>query len=291
MKDNKVSEIYFAYSEVVSRGTRKMLFSNWFLVFSILIIVISTMLTMFIPALGGSPMFESETYTGIFILTATVTFIVAVSGIMGDLMMDRGSKTALWFYFIYIVLYGTQCYFWALYYEMLQQMIVFVLVLFTLINWKVNKGGEQDTEIKYLPLDKFLYILGGIIVIAIALGLIMDLVINPWIGDNYVSGPDGWPDYELTPWWALRGEDPYPYIDAFALVTFLGAWSLFTRRYYNAYWLMLICILTYFVVYGLMAFQQGVPSYIVYFITNFFYLFLNQTGMSNWTVMYLNQNK
>lgn len=280
----KVSSAYYSYTTTVCKATRKMLFSPWFIAFFVCVIILSTLLASYLPVFGGY-----TGRTGLGQLMLAITFIAAVSGIMGDLMMDRGSKIAFPCYITYIVLYGTQCYFWALYYEMIQQMIVLTLVLTAMIRYGLNGSSEENTKIQFLSWDKFLYILLGVLIVSFTLGSIMEWVVNPWISNNYVVGLDGWPDETLTPWWALRGEDPYPFLDAFVLVCFIGAWAMFTRKYYNAFWLMFICVMAYFVVYGLMAFQQGNSAYITYFITNFFYIFLNQTGMSNWTVMYMEQ--
>lgn len=286
----KVSKLYNSYSTFVSKHTRKMLFSWWFIVFCILIIIITTIIALLLDAKAYGITSISD-ITPLIGLMTSVTFVVAVCGIMGDLMMDRGSKISLPFYIVYIILYGFQCYYWALYYEMLQQLIVLVLVLISLVNWGLKNSKPENEKIKYLDTNKFLYIVLGIIIITIALGSIMEWAINPWIDNNLIYDADGWLDYDLTPWWALRGLDPYPFLDAFVLVAFLGAWMLFTRRYYNAYWIMFMCIIGYFFVYGLMAFEQGYNSYIVYFAVNFVYLFLNQTGMSNWTVLYNEQKE
>ncbi len=288
--DSKIREFYYSYSKVVSKNSRKVLFSNWFIVFVVLVITITTMLVAFIPLFGGTPI-NSDAWTFGMRLMMAITFVVAISGILGDLMMDRASKLALPFYITYIILYGVQCYFWALYYEMLQQLLVLILVIISLIKWGTKNSSEENVKIKSLDSNYFLYILIAVVIISFILGLIMDIVVNPWIGNNIVLDALGNIDYENTSKIFWRGEDPYPFMDAFVFITFIAAWVLFTKRYYNAFWMMFICIIGYFIVYGLMAFDQGVNSYVVYFITNFFYLVLNQTGMCNWTIMYLEQEE
>lgn len=282
--------IYNKYTISVARSTRKLLFSNWFLVFVVLLIIVTTMFSVYYGAKDtGTSIFDSSYWSTGVVLMTTATFIAAIAGILGDLMMDRANKIALPFYFIYIFVYGAQCYFWSLYYEMFQQFLVFILVLLSLINWGRKNAKEEETKIKFLNVWSFSILCITILIITILLGSIMEWVVNPWIGNATIIGADGFVDYDLTPWWALRGEDPYPFMDAYVFISFLGAWLLFTKKYQNAYWIMFASIMGYFVVYGLMAFQQHVSSYIVYFVTNFFYIFLNQTGMSNWNVTYLAQ--
>ncbi len=286
--NNKIKDAYYSYTNVVSKYSRRILYSKWFVVFVILVIICSTMLAAFIPSLGGVAI-GNESWTIGMKLMLSITFVVAISGILGDLMMDRASKIALPFYITYIILYGLQCYFWALYYEMLQQILVMIFVIISLISWGTNKSKPENEKIKYLEGKYFSYILITLFVITLILGGVMEWLVNPWISNNTIFNIDGNVDYSLTPKWAWRGIDPYPFLDAFVFISFVFAWVLFTRRYYNAFWLMFMCIIGYFFVYGLMAFDQGINSYFVYLITNIFYLVLNQTGMSNWTVMYLEQ--
>lgn len=283
---------YNRYTISVCQKTRKMLFSNSFIVFVICIVTLSTILSVYYGALDyDESIFDASYWSAGVIAMTSLTFIAAISGIMGDLMMDRTSKVALPFYFAYIIIYGVQCYFWSLYYEMIQQAVVFILVFISLLNWGRKNASEEDTKIKFLNRWDFYLLCIGLIGTTIILGSLMWWVINPWIDNASVYDADGWLDYGLTPWWAWRGADPYPFLDAYAFVSFLGAWILFTKRYQNAYWVMLASIIGYFFIYGLMAFQQGISSYVVYFATNFFYLFLNQTGMSNWNVTYLAQQE
>ncbi len=279
------NNLYNNYTIKVAKGTRKILFSNLFLLFIVCLIILSTLFATYYGALDyGTSIFEAEYWSTGVILMTSVTFIVAISGILGDLMMDRASKLALPCYLIYIILYGGQCYFWALYYEMLQQLIVLTLVIISLFNWGRKSSAKEETDIKLLNKWDFSLLIIGLLLTSLLLGSIMKWVINPAIYNASI-------DTALIPWWALRGEDPYPFLDAYALVMFIGAWILFTKRYQNAFWVMFACIIGYFFVYGLMAFQQGISSYIVYFVTNFVYLFLNQTGMSNWNIMYLEQQE
>ena len=286
------NNFYNNYTIKLAKGTRKILFSNLFLLFIVCLIILSTMFSIYYGAIYyGQSIFDAEYWSIGVILMTSITFVVAISGILGDLMMDRASRLALPFYIMYIVLYGSQCYFLALYYEMLQQMMVLILVIISLFRWGRKTSKEEDIKIKFLNKLDFLLLLIGLIVTTILLGSIMEWVINPLIKNASIYDKDGSLNYNLTPWWALRGTDPYPFLDAYVLIMFIGAWILFTKRYQNAFWVMFACIVGYFFVYGLMSFKQGISTYIVYFITNFVYLFLNQTGMSNWNIMYLEQEE
>ncbi len=280
--NKKCREYYDTYTSVVSKNTRKLLYSKLFIVFVILVISTTVLITAFVPLFGGTPI--NDEWTNAMRLMLLITYIVAVSGILGDLMMDRASKVALPLYITYIILYGFQCYVWALYYEMLQQALVFILVVISLLNW--GRKNNHNDDIQYLKFNYFIIVLLILLIITVLLGSIMEWIINPWIGDNIILDINGNIDYENTGKLFWRGVDPYPFLDAFVFVIFIGAWILFTKRYYNAFWLMFICIIGYFFVYGLMAIEQGINSYWVYLVTNVFYLFLNQTGMSNWTVIY-----
>ena len=252
-------------------------------------IVLQHWTSLIIPALVGTSLHGGWTVAASLMFLAT--FIAALTGVMGDLYMDRASKLSLVFYFTYIIIYFVQCYFWALYYEMLQQAITFVLVIISTLNWGRKKSTKEDEEIKYMKADSFAIIISIAFAIFIVLGVIMQFVVNPWISSNYFIGADGQVDTTLTPWWAQRGVDPLPFLDSFVLVMFLTSWGFFTKRYINAYWTMLACIMAYFLVYGFMAFGEGISNYISYFVANFFYLFLNQTGMSNWSMMYFEQEE
>jgi len=292
LKKNKTLKkdgLYYSYVSVVRKKSRPILFSRYFIIFTILFISSFTTMAALIPAWGGLSIHGGWTFG--LTLMFSATFVAAITGVMGDLYMDRASKASLIFYFIYIIIYFIQCYFWALYYEMFQQIITFILVVISTMNWGRKKATKKETEIKFMDINSYGIIMVTAFLISIGLGIIMKFSINPWINNHYIVNANGTVDKNLTPWWAQRGVDPLPFLDSFVLVMFLTAWGFFTKRYVNAYWTMFACIMGYFLVYGYMAFGQGIPNYISYFIVNFFYLFLNQSGMSNWSMMYFEQEE
>lgn len=286
------NNIYFKYTKTFGKYSRNILFSKLFVISTILFISTITLMVLLISSLNnGYNIFDHSTYGSSYgILTAlfALTYISSISGVMGDLYMDRLSKVAMPFYLLYILTYSIQCWYWALYYELLQQAIVLFFVIKTFITW--NGVKYTNEPVKMLSKKNMYITLIIIIVVTIILGSIMNWVINPLI-ENSIIIVDGSIDSSLTPWWAIRGIDPLPFLDALVVLSFLISWYLFSKKYLNAYWVMLISIIVYFIIYAIFIFAYGQHNYIIYFITNFFYLFLNQTGMCNWTNEFINNVK
>ena len=79
--------------------------------------------------------------------------------------------------------------------------------------------------------------------------------------------------------------DPYPYLDAIISVTFIGGWVLMIKKYMHAYIVYIICTIAT-IILSIIFIINGSYYYLIYLVTNLFYLGLYVIGSSNWMQIY-----
>ncbi len=201
-----------------------------------------------------------------FYLLSVVAFVSSLGGLYGDIFIHRNDKRCFYFYFFYIFIYLINVVFNRLWYETIEQIIILILVTVSYFNW-----GKPKKEDKINTMTWKLFFVYSLIffIISILLGSLMMFYLNGFLGDN---------------------KDPYPFLDAFTAVTFIGGWVLMSKKYIHAYIIYIISNV-FIIILSILFIIDGSYYYLIYLITNLFYLGLYVIGSSNWTQIYYEENK
>lgn len=180
----------------------------------------------------------------------SLSFISSFVGILGDIFLHRNNKKCFIFYFIFIFSYFLSCIILFLWFEAIEQIIVFFLVLFAYFNW----GKKSEENKKIASANKYLIFI--LIFCLILFTFLFATIIKYLLDDTNFS-------------------DQAAYLDAFVTLSFLIGWTLLIKKYIEAY--------IFYVLSTIAAIILSIDYHTwIYLSSNFFYLFLYFLGVNNW---------
>lgn len=179
-----------------------------------------------------------------------LSFISAFVGILGDIFLHRNNKRCFIFYFIFIFSYFLSCLILFLWFEAIEQIIVFFLVLFAYLNW----GKKNNEKEKISSANKYLIIF--LLFFLILFTFIFGALIKYLLDDTNFA-------------------DQGAYLDAFVTLSFLIGWFLLIKKYIEAYFFYFLSTVA--------AIILSIDYHTwIYLFSNFFYIFLYFLGINNW---------
>ncbi|BDV02524.1 MAG: hypothetical protein HPAVJP_4130 [Candidatus Hepatoplasma vulgare] len=182
----------------------------------------------------------------------------SLSGIFGDIFLHRNNKKCFIFYFIFIFTYILSCIILSLWFETMEQIIMFFIVSKAYLNWGRK---EKDEEIKK---QKWLWTL-VILIFVVIFTFLLGKGIKVWLDGT---------DYQ----------DNAAYLDAFVSLSFLTGWALITKKYLQSY--------LFYVLSAASALTLAIEYHIwIYVVSDIFYLSFFYLGIYNWTQIYKSKIK
>lgn len=179
-----------------------------------------------------------------------LSFVSALVGILGDLFLHRNNKKCFIFYFIFVFSYFSSCIILFLWFEAIEQIIVFFLVLLAYLNW----GKKNNESKKITSANKYL-------ILVLILALILFTFIFAFLIKSLLDDTDF--------------ADQAAYLDAFVTLSFLIGWFLLIKKYIEAY--------LFYILSTIAAIILSIDYHTwVYLFSNLFYLFLYFLGVNNW---------
>lgn len=179
-----------------------------------------------------------------------LSFISSLTGILGDIFLHRDNKKCFFFYFSFIFTYFLSCIILFLWFEALEQIIVFFLVLFAYLSW--GKEKKIDKKIAFANW----YLVFFLLVFLFSFTFIFAKLIKVLLDDTNFA-------------------DEAAYLDAFITLSFLIGWFLLIKKNIQAYLFYLLSTI------GAIFLAIDYHTWI-YLFSNFFYLFLYFLGINNW---------
>ena len=85
----------------------------------------------------------------------------------------------------------------------------------------------------------------------------------------------------------VNHQDPYPYLDSLIAVTFISGWILMIKKYIQAYIIYFICTIATIILCMFFIINDNYYFYLIYLVTNLFYLGFYIIGSSNWIQIYV----
>ncbi|BDV03602.1 MAG: hypothetical protein HPPSJP_3230 [Candidatus Hepatoplasma scabrum] len=178
-----------------------------------------------------------------------LSFISSLVGIFGDLFLHRNSKKCFIFYFTFIISYFLSCLILFLWFEAIEQIIVFVLVFFAYLNW-----GKKESNKKINSIKKRFFVL--ILLFLLIFTFIFASLIKFLLDDTEYA-------------------DSAAFLDAFITISFLIGWFLLINKSIEAYIFYLFSTIAAII----LSIQYHTW---VYLFSNLWYFFLYFLGILNW---------
>ncbi|NOQ50507.1 MAG: hypothetical protein GQ557_02480 [Mycoplasmataceae bacterium] len=261
-----MNDSFYAITKKVNNKTKHLLYSKQLIIFVTIIITIVTIISFW------SFYFNQGTISGhsyqdlkdsnwawVSYFWFSVAIMSSFFGIVGDVYLHRNDKKCFFFYFGYIFVFVFYAMILFLWYDLIQELLVLVLVLMAYKNWG-HQEKSDPVPIKVQSSKMMITYWVLIIGLSLFFGWIMILI----LGDTSFA-------------------DPKPFLDAFTTLTFFAGWILMVKKYLNAYLVYAVGTIASLVI------NLTIHSWI-HFSTDIIYIALYFIGFNNWIQIYYEQS-
>lgn len=244
----------------INKKLNYFLYSKWVFIVIVFFICLITIFSIFDFFLNNGSIkdetFEDWKQSGnvwVIYFWFFLSFVSSICGISGDIFLHRNNKKCFYFYFTFVFSYTLSCIVLSLWFETIEEIIMFFIIIKGYLNWGRKNSDEEIKKQKWIWTFVILFF---VLIFTFLLGK----GIKVWLdGTEY--------------------QDNGAYLDALIALSFLTGWALVTKKYIQCY--------LFYVISAAAALTLSIEYHIwIYVVDDIFYLSLYYLGIYNWIQIY-----